>query len=187
MSESEIIEALAARDGAVTQQFFFEDCRPLFLSIMRHVFTYAVDYDEFVNEFYIHLMEDDARRLRQFSGRSTLYQWLKIVAIRYFIDRHSRMIDMSPKETLSTERAARRETDEKADCRLDIESLLERLDNRRYADIIRRLVLNDAEPEAVARELGITTANLYNIKKRAIAALTAAALEDVRLYERERI
>lgn len=187
MSDSEIIRALVSRDETVTRQFFFRDCRPLFLSIIRHVFSYAVDYDEFVNEFYVCLMENDARRLRQFEGRSSLCQWLKVVAIRYFIAKRSRMIDMNAKDSLSAERPAMRTADDNADSRMDVESLLARLGNRRYADIIRRLVLGDAEPEAVARELGITTANLYNIKKRAIAALTAAALEDVRIYGKTHI
>ena len=51
MSDQQIIEALIARDEQVTRQFFFGNCRPLFLSIIRYVFSYEVDYDEFVNEF----------------------------------------------------------------------------------------------------------------------------------------
>ena len=63
MEDNVIIGKLIARDGEVTQKFFFEDCRPLFRSIIKKVFSYDVDYDEFVSEFYIHLMEDDARLL----------------------------------------------------------------------------------------------------------------------------
>ncbi|MBR3917468.1 MAG: hypothetical protein IKJ59_01865 [Clostridia bacterium] len=63
MTDKQIIEALIARDERVTKQFFFENCRPLFLSVIRHVFSYNVDYDEFVNEFYLHLMENDAYRI----------------------------------------------------------------------------------------------------------------------------
>ena len=81
MTDQQIIEALIARDERVTQQFFFGNCRPLFLSIIRYVFSYEVDYDEFVNEFYLHLMENDAYRLRQFQGRSIIYQWMKVIAI----------------------------------------------------------------------------------------------------------
>ena len=49
MSDQQIIEALIARDEQVTRQFFFGNCRPLFLSIIRRVFSYEVDYDEVVN------------------------------------------------------------------------------------------------------------------------------------------
>ena len=185
MTDSEIIRALINRDETVTRQFFFKDCRPLFLSVMRHVFTYAVDYDEFVNEFYIYLMEENARRLRQFEGRSSLYQWLKIVAIRYFIAKRSRMIDVNCRNALFE--TVRVNAEESQMCRFDMETLLARLSNKRYAAIIRRLVIDDAVPEDVAREFGITTANLYNIKKRAIAALAAIALADVKIYGREHL
>ena len=100
MTDQQIIEALIARDERATQQFFFKSCRPLFMSIMRNVFSYEVDYDEFVNEFYLHLMENDAYRLRQFQGRSTIYQWMKVIAIRYFIAKRNNMIDMEPKVNL---------------------------------------------------------------------------------------
>ena len=39
-------------------------------------------------------------------------------------------------------------------------------------------------PEQLAREMNITTANLYNIKRRAMAQLTQVALNDIREYEK---
>ena len=50
--------------------------------------------------------------------------------------------------------------------------------------MIKKLVLQDIEPNVVARELGTNVDNLYNIKKRAIAALTEIALKEVRKYGR---
>ena len=43
--------------------------------------------------------------------------------------------------------------------------------------------MQDAEPKEVAKELGVTVPNLYNIKKRAIAALTQIALKEFPEYE----
>ena len=100
MTDQQIIEALIARSEIVTRQFFFKSCRPLFQSIIRNVFSYEVDYDELVNELYIHLMENDAYRLRQFEGRSSLFQWLKVTAIRYFIAKRDGMIDTGGEDTL---------------------------------------------------------------------------------------
>ena len=100
MDDKQIIEALIARDEQVTRQFFYGNCRPLFSSIIRNVFSYEVDYNEFVSEFYIYLMENDAYRLRQFQGRSTIYQWMKVIAIRYFIAKRDSMIDNDSKDTL---------------------------------------------------------------------------------------
>ena len=47
MTDKEIVEALIRHDERVTAQFFYRDCRALFLSVIRRVFgTQVVDYDE---------------------------------------------------------------------------------------------------------------------------------------------
>lgn len=187
MSDQQIIEALIARDEWVTKQFFFEKCRPLFLSIIRYVFSYEVDYDEFVNEFYLHLIENDAYRLKQFQGRCTIYQWMKVIAIRYFIAKRDNMIDNESKDAL-LDSVVQKETvdgEKKMTAKMDLEHLFSLMTNRRYVYVIRRLVLQEAEPKVVAQELRTNVDNLYNIKKRAIAALTAIALQEVEKYEKE--
>lgn len=186
MSDKEIVGKLIERDNSVTDEFFFTRCRPLFISIIRSVFSYDVDYDEFVNEFYIHLMENDAYRLRQFQGRSSIYQWMKVVAIRYFIARRDRMIEDTSKEAL-LDCAARTETvdsEKRTAAVMDIRRLLDRLPNRRYAYVIKRMILDDADPKTVAGELRVNIDNLYNIKKRAITALTGIALNEMEKYEK---
>ena len=99
MNDQEIIDGLIAKDEAVTQNFFFVKCRPLFYSVMKQVFSHEVEYDEMVNELYIYLMEDDALKLRNFQYRSSVYQWLKVLAIRFFIKKRVRMIDDKSNET----------------------------------------------------------------------------------------
>lgn len=187
MTDRQIIEALIARDNHVTEHFFFRKCRPLFTSIIRHIFSYHVDYDEFVNDFYLHLIENDAYRLRQFQGRSTIFQWLKVVAIRFFMAKRDEMIDMNPKSPLSESEEESEATNEEQSmtARIDIEHLLAIMPNKRYAYVIRRLVLQEAEPKDVAMELQTNVANLYNIKKRAIEALTDIALNESGKYEKK--
>lgn len=187
MSDRQIIEALIARDERVTKQFFFENCRPLFLSIIGYVFSYEVDFDEFVNELYLHLMEDDAYRLRQFQGRSSIYQWMKVTAIRYFIAKRCNMIETTSKEPLMEKSTQRKAVDneDKIMAMMDVEYLFSLMSNRRYVYVIRRLVLQEANPKVVAQELRIKVDNLYNIKKRAIASLTEIALKEVEKYEKE--
>lgn len=187
MNDKQIIEALIARDGQITEQFFFENCRPLFISIIRHVFSYEVDYDEFVNEFYLYLMENDAYRLRQFQGRSTIYQWMKVIAIRYFMAKRDSMIDMNPKDTLWDSVIQNENCDDEKmmTAKMDIEHLFSIMPNKRYVYVIKRLVLQEAEPKTVAEELGTNVDNLYNIKKRAMAALTEVALKENGKYEKE--
>lgn len=182
MTDREIIQGLIARDDRVTRDFFFVRCRPLFLSIIQKVFNHEVEYDEFVNELYLYLMADDAKRLREFEYRSSVYQWLKVVAVRFFIRRRREMIETSRPAPLYDE------GDEPAGdsypASTDIENLFALMPNQRYVHVIRRLVLEDEEPALLAKELGITVDNLYNIKRRAMAQLTQVALNDIKEYER---
>lgn len=187
MTDQYIIQALIDRDERVTQQFFFKSCRPLFTSIIRHVFSYEVDYDEFVSEFYLYLMENDAHRLRQFEGRSTIYQWLKITAIRYFIAKRKRLVNMEASSEKQQEALMQKEkvdSEQAMTAQMDIDHLFELMKNKRYTHVIRRLVLEEAEPKTVAQELGTNVDNLYNIKKRAIAALTKIALKEAKRHEK---
>lgn len=182
MTDLEIIQGLIARDNRVTEDFFFVRCRPLFISVMKHVFDYEVEYDEMVNELYIYLMEDDAAKLRNFQYRSSVYMWLKILAIRFFIKKRGRMIDDRSQETPydGNLKIAKVESDSSAED--DLERLFEAMPNKRYVYVIRKLILDDWDPEQLAKEMNITTANLYNIKRRAMAQLTRIALNDIKEY-----
>ena len=182
MTDREIIQGLIARDNRVTEEFFFVKCRPLFCNIMKLVFNYEVDYDEMVNELYVYLMDDDAMKLNNFQYRSSVYQWLKILAIRFFIKRKERMIDDTSQDTPydGYQQTAEIEMDITAEG--DMERLFDKMPNKRYVYVIRRLILEDWEPEQLAKNMNITTANLYNIKRRAMAQLTHAALNDIKEY-----
>ena len=182
MTDKEIIQGLIARDNRVTTEFFFDKCRPLFCSIMQKVFDYEVEYDEMVNELYVYLMENDAVKLRNFEYRSSVYQWLKILAIRFFINKRGRLIEDASQETPYDGRQQVADTDKDMTAEGDIERLFNNMPNKRYVYVIRRLILEDWEPDKLAKDMSITTANLYNIKRRAMAQLTCAALNDIKEY-----
>ncbi|MEE0926974.1 MAG: sigma-70 family RNA polymerase sigma factor [Bacteroidales bacterium] len=181
MTDREIIARLVDKDEAVTRDFFFNRCRPLFISIIRKVFSYRVEFDEFVNEFYLYLMEDDAYKLKQFQYRSSIYQWLKVVAIRYFVKKRDSMIENSSQETLLNNIADTESTNEETAVanRIDESRLLNSMSNKRFAHVLKRLVIEQREPKQVAEELNITVDNLYNIKKRAISSLTKMVLNEI--------
>ena len=182
MTDQEIVKGLIARDNRVTKEFFFDKCRPLFYSIMQKVFDYEVDYDEFVNELYVYLMENDAIKLRNFEYRSSVYQWLKVLAIRFFIHKRGRMIDDTSQETPYDGHQQMADTERDMTAEGDMERLFDNMPNKRYVYVIRRLILEDCEYEDLAKEMNITTANLYNIRRRAMAQLTRAALNDIKKY-----
>lgn len=179
MSDREIIQGLLERDNRVTEQFFYVRCRPLLTATMRLVFSYPVDYDEMVGELYRYLMENDGARLRQFQYRSSLYQWMKVVATRFFIHHRDNMIEDRSKE-LPYEQGdddAVVDTVNALGDRMDVAALLRLMDNERYADAIRNLVLDDVEPAEYAGRIGVTVDNLYNIKKRAMTAIARVAIK----------
>ena len=182
MTDQEIIQGLIDRDNRVTEDFFFVKCRPLFCSIMRKVFDYEVDYDEFVNELYVYLMEDDACKLRNFEYRSSVYQWLKVLAVRFFIKKRGKLIDDTSHEPPYNGQEQQLATEQDGSAEGDMQRLFNQMPNKRYVYVIQRLILDDLEPEQLAKEMSITTANLYNIKRRAMAQLTHVALNDIKEY-----
>ena len=182
MTDQEIVKGLIERDEYVTKDFFFVKCRPLFCSIINIVFDYEVEYDEMVNELYLYLMEDDAIKLRNFGYRSSVYQWLKVLAIRFFIKKQARMIDNASGESPYDKQDQIATPESCVAVGSDMERLFEAMPTKRYVYVIRRLILEDSEPEEVARKMSITTANLYNIKRRAMAQLTRIALNDIKEY-----
>ena len=187
MTDQDIVKALIGRNSRVTAQFFFKNCRPLVLSIIRKVFDkQIVDYDEIISELYIHLMENDAHRLRQFKFESTLYQWLKTTAIRFCLrlKADGKVIDGESQEPLDN-RYRHTGSTEFSQAKMDIDALLRQMRNLRYAKVIRMLMIDDVTPDEVAKELSVTVDNLYNIKRRAMAALADVALKDKRHYERK--
>ena len=183
MTDKEIIQGLIARDNRVTEEFFFVRCRPLFLNIIRRVFDYEVEYDELVNELYLYLMEDDAVKLRRFEYRSSVFLWLKVLATRFFIRKRKQMLENSTEEYPYNGQTVQQAEDKDYSAKSDIRRLFSLMPTPRYVFVIQRLVFDDQEPEQLAKEMGITVENLYNIKRRAMAQLTQVALDDIKNYK----
>lgn len=184
MTDQEIIQGLIDRDNRVTKEFFFVRCRPLFLSIIGKLFDYQEEYDELVNELYLYLMQDDAKRLREFEYRSTVYQWLKVVAIRFFIKRRKQMLENTCEEPLYERQSVSPVDENDPTAKSDLRRLFSMMPNKRYVYVIQQLVIEDREPEEMAKEMNVTVDNLYNIKRRAMAQLTQVAVNDIREYEK---
>jgi len=177
VTDKEIIEGLIARDGKITRKFFYVKCRPLMYSIIGRVFAFEVDYDELINELYIHIMENDAARLRTFSYSSSVYQWIKTVAIRFFQHKRDRIIENQSKEPLYIE-GDPVEPHIGVAISIDLKGMISRVDNPRYRLVLQKSLIEDMAPEVLAKQMGVTVANLYNIKKRAMNAFLKIAKQD---------
>jgi hypothetical protein len=104
------------------------------------------------------------------------------VAIRYFIAKRDELIEKESEEPL-IDKGLRRgmlSSEGNLDAQMDVARIFELMPNRRYVYVIRRLVLEDTDPQELADEMEVTVDNLYNIKKRAIAEFTKIALKELR-------
>lgn len=176
MKDKDIQDGLISHNDAITRQFFYQNCRPLLYKLIGDIFSTHVDYDELVSELYVHLMEDDARRLRSFNGDSSIYLWMKKVAYNYFLDLklQRRLI-----ENESSERPYEKK-DELVDsssqeAKMDVATLIDQIENERYRMVLKKVVIEGMDYDELAKITGLKKSNLYNIKKRAMAELERIA------------
>jgi RNA polymerase sigma factor (sigma-70 family) len=173
---SDLVKALIEKDDVVTQRFFYQNCRPLFYKLIGDIFSTHVDYDELVNELYVHLMEDNARRLRSFNGDSSIYQWMKKVAYNFFLDLklHRRVIENESIDSLYEKRDELVDSSEQ-EAQMDVATLIDQIENVRYRMVLQKVVIEGMDYDELSEITGLKKTNLYNIKKRAMAELERIA------------
>ncbi|MCM1219964.1 MAG: DUF1492 domain-containing protein [Lachnospiraceae bacterium] len=86
--EKAVIDKICS-DDKYAYGFFHEKCRPLISNILWTIFGNNGDYDELVNELYLHLKKPNKEgelwhSLKTFDYRTSLFDWIKTIAIRHF-------------------------------------------------------------------------------------------------------
>jgi len=76
-------------DDNYAYEFFHEMCRPLLSKIIWTIYGNNADYEELVNELYVVLKKPNRdgefwHSLKTFDYRTTLFDWIKTVAVRHF-------------------------------------------------------------------------------------------------------
>ena len=177
MTDQEIIQGLINRDEKITRDFFFRRCQPLIYALIAKFYPKGADYDELVSELYLHLMDDNARRLRQYEGRSSIYQWLKSVSRNFFLDRRMREqgTESGMKESLSEDTPAPLTDNSSDEAVMDVAALLDQIENENYRLVLQKHVIEEMSFDELEKITGIKKANLYNIKARAMKALEKIA------------
>ena len=178
MTDQEIMTGLIARDERITQDFFFRRCQPLIFALISKFYPQGADYDELVSELYLHLMENDARRLRQWEGRSSIYQWLKMVARNFFLDKinRERVIETDTDKRLLIKANDYATADNSAnEAVMDVAAILDLIENDNYRLVLQKHVIEGMSFDDLEKVTGIKKANLYNIKKRALNAMEKIA------------
>lgn len=177
MTDQEIIQGLIERDDKITQDFFFRRCQPLIYSLISRYYSNQADYDELVNELYCHLMENDARRLRMFEGKSSIYHWLKMVANNFFLDRRKRerVIENDAPDRLSDKAEDAAVDNAAQEAVMDVNAILDQIENENYRLVLQKVVIEGMSFDELEKITGIKKANLYNIKTRALKAMEKIA------------
>ena len=178
MTDQEIIQGLIDRDEKITRDFFFRRCQPLIYALISKFYPKGADYDELVNDLYLHLMENNARRLRQWEGRSSIYQWLKMVARNFFLDKinRERVIETDTDKRLLIKANDYATADNSAnEAVMDVAAILDLIENDNYRLVLQKHVIEGMSFDDLEKVTGIKKANLYNIKKRALNAMEKIA------------
>ena len=178
-NEKKIIEGLINHDEKAITDFFYAQCKPLLSSVAREVFMEDADYDEIINSLFQYLTADNGAVLRQFAGRenkSTLYKWLRNTAKSYFQKKKKdAVIDLRSKHPLCIENVGKSTENIKKNKEMDVTAMLDMIELERDRLVLERIDVEGASYDELAAETGLSKANLYNIRKRALERLKKKA------------
>lgn len=173
-SDAQLVDGIINNDKPLIDYFFNTKCAKLISYIVVTVFDHRVEGDELANELFLYLAENDWYKLRQFDFRSKLTTWVSVVAVRFFQKKRSLLIENSSSEPLLNNRIDPEFYQHDIWSNgYDIHNAIKHITNERYQMVIQKLDLDGQKPDDVAKELGITIANLYNVRHRAHVQLAS--------------
>lgn len=164
------IEALKNGNNEVSRQFFYKEIGGILHKIRMEVFRGNVDFDELVSELYLYLSRDNWTKLDGFDGKNgcRLRTWMIPVAWRYFMSIRERLLRTEKIDDNSGVIRDSVRDDLRIQIAIDVNAVLSRMPNVRYAEIIRLLLIEGYASQDVADMLDLRVENIYNLKHRAI-------------------
>lgn len=172
--DAEIIVGLKSYDSAIrdfyVNRLFYKELKPLLYTIQYSLFKGTVDYDELVNDLYIHLSRNNWSALDSYRGdnQARLSSWVSRVAWHYFMNSYRRLSRVLPDEDGVLESMKPYAVVSDDDIRMDIEEVLKLMPNRRYAEVLKLNLYYGYPAEDIAVLMNTTVSNVYNIKHRAV-------------------
>ena len=178
LSDRELVDAVIQGNESAIGFFFYEKHTPLFNYIYNGVAANKnTTLEDLVQELYLHLSRDDWARLKTYDEKNgPLGNWLSTVAMRLFRDKTASMIDSAPRAPIENIECNLKFEDQSFQTdrhmmKSDVMKLLDVLHPPRYKKVITALMIEGYKADEVAKELGVTMDNFYNIKKRALEQL----------------
>ena len=160
-------EELAIRDKAIVNRiicsddfayyFFHEKCRPLINNILWTIYGNNGDYDELVNELYLYLKKPDSKgeywhNLKTFDYRTSLFDWVKTVAVRHFYSPADEKFEM-PQSYIESGLA---------------ESMFIEIENSECRKYMHFKYILNLEDLLISEKLNIQVSQLKTLKRRSI-------------------
>lgn len=164
------IKALKMGNNEISRQFFYKEIGGILHKIRMEVFRGNVDFDELVSELYIYLSRDNWTKFDGFDGKNgcRLRTWMIPVAWRYFMSIRERLLKTEKIDDNSGVIKDSIRDDLRIQIAIDVNAVLSRMPNQRYAEIIRLLLIEGYASQDVADMLDMKVENIYNLKHRAI-------------------
>lgn len=96
--DQEYVERICS-DEQFAYTFLHDKCRPLISKILWTMFGNDADYDDLVNDLYLHLKKPGPdglywHNLRTFDYKTSLFHWIKTVAVRLFYTPNSEIFEI---------------------------------------------------------------------------------------------
>lgn len=172
LNETDVIfiKALKMGNNEISRQFFYKEIGGILHKIRMEVFRGNVDFDELVSELYIYLSRDNWTKFDGFDGKNgcRLRTWIIPVAWRYFMSIRERLLKTEKIDDNSGVIKDSIRDDLRIQIAIDVNAVLSRMPNQRYAEIIRLLLIEGYASQDVADMLDMKVENIYNLKHRAI-------------------
>ena len=186
MSDNDYIHGLKNLDNRVTHQFFYKECYFLLNEIKYSLYNGKVGYDELVNELYLELNAGNWKRLDSFLGINDchLKTWLSVVSWHFFVKKKMVLMEKDSEEELINSCRNTYNTELNLEVDIDVKRVMSLMKNKRYADILRLMIIEGYTPEEVARKWNKTIDNIYNIKHRAIKEFLSIYNGNISTYNR---
>lgn len=175
ISDTELVAKVLANDEKALLFFFYEKFYSMFEYHVYKIFPYEQDVQELVHEFFLYLRQDDWRRLRSFNPeKAQLNTWVSVVSFRFFLNFKKSKIDSNGLVTICDQwddKILQFKNASEEQVRMDVRKAIDCLKNETEREVARKLLLEEADVQEVAKEHNLSVDYTYTVKSRAISHL----------------
>ncbi|HEY2293577.1 MAG TPA: sigma-70 family RNA polymerase sigma factor [Thermoanaerobaculia bacterium] len=169
--EAALVRRVCAGDRAAAAELF-----TTVLGATVNAVAQRWSYPDLLDDLFVHLSENDWRRLRTWQGRSSLQGWVRVICTRICREAVQGSTRLAPL-TLGEDRAVVDPAEDVVDrlireeSRLGLLEAIEQLDTPRDRLVLRLHYLQEHDLPAIATQLGIPLSTVYVVKSRALDRL----------------